>query len=82
MKKCLAECSKFYCLKQDDKKKGIKCKPCIINDGDSICDECVLKEKCLEEKAKISALEEKRDNCTITEEEEKRLHYLTWKFYC
>ena len=31
-------------------------------------------------KKDIEILEEKRDNCIITEAEEKRLHYLIWKF--
>ncbi len=31
-------------------------------------------------KQEIKILEEKRDNCTITEEESKRLTYLIWKY--
>lgn len=29
---------------------------------------------------RMEALEEKRDNCTITESEEKELTYLIWKY--
>jgi hypothetical protein len=31
-------------------------------------------------KNEIEILEKKRDNCTITEKEEKKLTYLIWKF--
>lgn len=80
MKKCLTECNKFYCIKQDDKKKGIKCGRCIVNVADPICDACSLKDSCLSFKKEIEILEEKRDNCTISEEEDKRLTYLIWKY--
>lgn len=49
MKKCLTECNKFYCVKQDDKKKGIKCRHCILKDADPICEVCIYKYKCYKE---------------------------------
>lgn len=33
-----------------------------------------------EDLERMKALEEKRDNCTITEIEEKELTYLIWKY--
>ena len=33
-----------------------------------------------EDLERMKALEEKRDNCTITEIEEKELAYLIWKY--
>lgn len=34
----------------------------------------------IEDIERMKILEEKRDNCTITEKEEKELIYLVWKF--